>query len=676
MEKQFDVTGMTCAACQANVTRAVSKLEGVEDVDVSLLSNSMKVTFDDSKVDSQMICQVVSKIGYGASEKGAKQERSSFQKEWNDRQSKAQKEQRSSFVRLMTSVGLLIPLMLIAMGPMMGLPILSGEQNAMISALSQVLLATLILFIQRHFFIHGFQSLIHRAPNMDSLVAIGSGASYLYGLYAVYQMAYGFGYGHMEMVHHSMHAMYFESAAMIVTLVSVGKYLESRSKKKTGDALDKLVDLTPKMASVIRGGVEILIPAEELVKGDRIVIRPGDRIPADGTVVSGNGVVDQSAITGESIPVDKEAGDVVLSATLNQNGSFVFEASKVGEESTLAQIIQLVDEAGNSKAPIARIADKVAGIFVPVVIGIAALTGVIWILLGQSIEFSLSNAVAVLVISCPCALGLATPVAIMVSTGKAAEYGILVKSAASLENLAHMDTIVLDKTGTITSGKPSVQKVLSLEEEKEAFEKMKQGDMKARDKLISHNLRLVAHIVKKYTYSLEADDLLSVGTIGLIKAIDTFDYGKKVQLSTYAARCINNEILMLIRSNKKHKNVVSLNSLTSNNEDDKDLELKDVLASDDEEIFSQVENNLIMQKIKTIIANKLDKREQAVIKLRYGIDCEKALTQKEVAQELGISRSYISRIENKTLKVIKEEFEKDEQAAQKNEEKSEKNKTF
>ncbi len=219
-------------------------------------------------------------------------------------------------------------------------------------------------------------------------------------------------------------------------------------------------------------------------------------------------------------------------------------------------------------------------------------------------------------------------------------------------------------------------KPLSLGEEKEAFEKMKQGDMKARDKLISHNLRLVAHIVKKYTYSLEADDLLSVGTIGLIKAIDTFDYGKKVQLSTYAARCINNEILMLIRSNKKHKNVVSLNSLTSNNEDDKDLELKDVLASDDEEIFSQVENNLIMQKIKTIIASKLDKREQAVIKLRYGIDCEKALTQKEVAQELGISRSYISRIENKTLKVIKEEFEKDEQGIEKIEEKPEKNKTF
>ncbi len=467
MEKQFQVTGMTCAACQANVTKAVSKLDGVDHVDVSLLSNSMKVEFDDSKVDSQMICQAVRQIGYGADEKGIQQEKSSFQKEWNERQAKAQEEQKKSFIRLMSSIGLLVPLMLIAMGPMMGLPILSGQPNAMMSALSQVLLATIVLFIQRHFFIHGFQSLFHKAPNMDSLVAIGSAASYLYGLYAVYQMAYGFGYGHMEMVHHSMHAMYFESAAMIVTLVSVGKYLESRSKKKTGDALDKLVDLTPKMAHVIRNGKEISIPAEDLVKGDQIVIRPGDRIPADGTVISGTGVVDQSAITGESIPVDKEAGDTVLSATLNQNGSFVFEASKVGEESTLAQIIQLVDEAGNSKAPIARIADKVAGIFVPVVILIALLTGVIWILLGQDIEFSLSNAVAVLVISCPCALGLATPVAIMVSTGKAAEYGILIKSASSLENLAHMDTIVLDKTGTITSGKPSVQQVLSFTEEKE-----------------------------------------------------------------------------------------------------------------------------------------------------------------------------------------------------------------
>ena len=296
---------------------------------------------------------------------------------------------------------------------------------------------------------------------MDSLVAIGSGASFLYGLYALYRMAYGFGYGDMMMVHHSMHALYFESAAMIVTLVSVGKYLESRSKRKTGDALDKLMDLSPKNACVIRDGKEKMILASELMPHDQVVIRPGDRVPADGIIISGNGVLDQSAITGESIPVDKEVGDTVISATLNQNGSFIFEANKVGQDTTLAQIIKLVDEAGNSKAPIARVADKVSGIFVPIVIGIAIITGIVWILAGQSFEFALSNAVAVLVISCPCALGLATPVAIMVSTGKAAEYGILIKNAAALENMAHMDTIVLDKTGTITSGKPSVQQVVT-----------------------------------------------------------------------------------------------------------------------------------------------------------------------------------------------------------------------
>lgn len=459
MEKQFDVIGMTCAACQSNVTKAVSKLEGVQDVDVSLLSNSMKVKYDETKTDIGLICNAVEHAGYGAREKGGFKEDSSFQEEWNQKKEAAKKEQKESLHRLLASVILLIPLMLIAMGPMLGLPILAGEENAMISGLSQVLISFWILSIQRHFFVHGLKSLFHKAPNMDSLVAIGSGASFIYGLYALYRMAYGFGYGDLEMVHHSMHALYFESAAMIVTLVSVGKYLESRSKRKTGDALDKLMDLSPKTACVIRDGKEIIIPASELVTKDHIVIRPGDRIPADGILLSGNGVVDQSAITGESVPVDKEPGDAVISATLNQNGFFIFEANKVGEDTTLSQIIKLVDEAGNSKAPIARVADKVSGIFVPIVIGIAIITGIVWVIAGQTFEFALSNAVAVLVISCPCALGLATPVAIMVSTGKAAEYGILIKNAAALENLAYMDTIVLDKTGTITSGKPSVQQV-------------------------------------------------------------------------------------------------------------------------------------------------------------------------------------------------------------------------
>ena len=461
MKKQFDVTGMTCSACQANVTKAVAKLDGVDHVDVSLLSNSMRVEYDETRTDAAAICDAVEHAGYVAREKGTKKEESSFQEEWDQKRADAKKEQKASFHRLLISVLLLIPLMLIAMGPMLGLPILAGENNAMISGLSQVLISMLILCIQRHFFIHGFKSLFHKAPNMDSLVAIGSGASFLYGLYALYRMAYGFGYGDMMMVHHSMHALYFESAAMIVTLVSVGKYLESRSKRKTGDALDKLMDLSPKNACVIRDGKEQMILASELMPHDQVVIRPGDRVPADGIIISGNGVLDQSAITGESIPVDKEVGDTVISATLNQNGSFIFEANKVGQDTTLAQIIKLVDEAGNSKAPIARVADKVSGIFVPIVIGIAIGTGIVWIIAGQTFEFALSNAIAVLVISCPCALGLATPVAIMVSTGKAAEYGILIKNAAALENMAHMDTILLDKTGTITSGKPSVKQVVT-----------------------------------------------------------------------------------------------------------------------------------------------------------------------------------------------------------------------
>ena len=298
---------------------------------------------------------------------------------------------------------------------------------------------------------------------MDSLVAIGSGASLVYGIFAMFRMAYGFGHGDMAVVHEYAHALYFESAAMILTLVTVGKYLEAKSKSKTSDALGKLVDLAPKNAVVIRGGVEQTIPAEQVIAGDIVVIRPGEGIPVDGVVTEGHGYVDQAAITGESIPVEKNPGDPVISATINKNGTFRFQASKVGEDTTLSQIIRLVDEAGNSKAPIARLADKVSGVFVPTVIGIAIVTAIVWLLMGQNFEFALSNAISVLVISCPCALGLATPVAIMVGTGKAAEMGILIKSAESLENLHAVDTIVLDKTGTITSGHPSVTDVVVID---------------------------------------------------------------------------------------------------------------------------------------------------------------------------------------------------------------------
>ena len=468
--EKYNVTGMTCAACQANVTRCVSKLEGVEEVNVSLLANQMTVSYDESKVGEEDIIQAVEKIGYGASsleqQPAAAQSRGGFRSEWQARQDQAMNSQKQMKRRLISSIVLLVPLMYIAMGSMMGLPVpwfFVGMENSLVNALAQLLLTIPVLFINRHFFQTGFKALWHRAPNMDSLVAIGSGASLVYGLFAMFRLAYGFGHGDMELVHEYAHALYFESAAMILTLVTVGKYLEARSKSKTGDALGKLVDLAPKTAVVLRGGVEQTIPAEQVVAGDIVVIRPGEGIPVDGVVTEGHGYVDQAAITGESIPVEKNPGDQVISATINKNGTFQFQASKVGEDTTLSQIIRLVDEASNSKAPIARLADKVSGVFVPVVIAIAIVTAIVWLIAGMGFEFALSNAISVLVISCPCALGLATPVAIMVGTGKAAEMGILIKSAESLENLHNVDTIVLDKTGTITSGHPAVTDVLPLD---------------------------------------------------------------------------------------------------------------------------------------------------------------------------------------------------------------------
>ena len=470
--EKYNVTGMTCAACQANVTRCVSKLPGVSEVNVSLLANNMTVSYDETAVTESDIVQAVSKIGYGASPveqadaQGTAKGKSGFSKEWQDRQDRTLQNQKAMKTRLVSSIIILIPLMYIAMGHMMGLPvpgIFVGTENTLISALTQLLLTIPVLFINRHFFQTGFKALIMRAPNMDSLVAVGSSAAFIYGIFAVYRLAAGFGHNDMELVHHYAHQLYFESAAMILTLVTVGKYLEARSKSKTSDALGKLVDLAPKTAVIVRDGEEVTVPAEQVMAGDIVVIRPGMSIPVDGVITEGNGYLDQSAITGESIPVEKGEGDTVISATINKNGSFRFRASRVGDDTTLAQIIRLVDEAGNTKAPIARLADKVSGVFVPAVIVIAILTAIVWLIAGAGFEFALSCAISVLVISCPCALGLATPVAIMVGTGKAAEYGILIKSAESLENLHSIDTIVLDKTGTITSGHPSVTDVILLD---------------------------------------------------------------------------------------------------------------------------------------------------------------------------------------------------------------------
>lgn len=468
--EKYDVTGMTCAACQANVERCVRKLDGVQSVEVSLLANQMTVSYDENKVGEKLICDAVEKIGYGASVPKAPvkdDDGDSFRKSWETRRTAAEQERESMKRRLIASVVLLVPLMYVAMGHMLHLPVpgfLLGTQNALISALLQLFITLPILLINRHFYDTGLKSLWHRAPNMDSLVAVGSGAAMLYGVFTMFQLAYSFGHGDFAAAQEYEHGLYFESAAMILTLVTVGKYLEAKSKAKTSDALDKLIDLAPKTAVVVRGGEEQTIPAQQVVAGDIVVIRPGEGIPVDGVLLDGTGYVDQSAITGESVPVEKNPGDEVISATINLNGSFRFRASKVGEETTLAQIIKLVDEAGNSKAPIARLADKVSGVFVPVVMAIALVTAVVWLIAGQSFSFALSNAIAVLVISCPCALGLATPVAIMVGTGKAAELGILIKSAESLENLHKVDTVVVDKTGTVTNGTPRVTDVLVLDE--------------------------------------------------------------------------------------------------------------------------------------------------------------------------------------------------------------------
>lgn len=462
--EKFSVTGMTCAACQANVTKAVSKLKGVKSVEVNLLNNSMKAEFDESIVSPEQIIGAVESIGYGASASVITVQSGSLKDEWNQKRSSADSERDSMKNRLILSVTLLIPLMYIAMGGMMGLPVPSFFDNPLISAFTQFLVTIPVLIINKNFFISGFKALTKRVPNMDSLVAIGSGASLIYGIFAIYRMIYGFSVGNTEIVHQYAHSLYFESSAMILTLVTVGKYLESRSKAKTSQTLEKLVNLAPKTATVIRNGRELVVNTEQIVVGDTVVIKPGESIPVDGTVISGNGFVNQSAITGESVPVEKQPGDSVISATINKNGSFKFKASKVGDDTTLSQIIRLVDEAGSTKAPIARLADKVSGIFVPVVILIAVVTAIVWLMIGRNFEFALNCAVSVLVISCPCALGLATPVAIMVGTGKAAEYGILIKSAESLENLHSIDTVVLDKTGTVTSGHPSVKDTVVLKD--------------------------------------------------------------------------------------------------------------------------------------------------------------------------------------------------------------------
>ena len=488
--EKFTVTGMTCSACSSRVEKTVSQLEGMEKASVNLLTNSMQVDYDETKLSSQDIVDAVIGAGYGASSSD-QQQAENVATPPTGGSSTIVDALNAMKKRLILSVLFLIPTMYVSshglFKAVFGLPvpdavarIFDGPENAMIYAFAQFVLVLPIIYLNRHYYINGFRNLFKGAPNMDSLVGLGSAASAFFGIFAIFRIAWGLGHGDLTLVESYSTNLYFESAGMIVTLITVGKYMEARAKGKTSQAIEKLMDLAPKEARVIRNGKESTIPVSQLRIGDEIVVRPGESIPADGVISEGTTSIDESALTGESIPVDKQVGDTVTAATMNKDGyihmklpatmnkagSIHMTAKRIGDDMTISQIIRLVDEASSSKAPIAKTADKIAGVFVPTVITIAIITAAVWyFLMGASLEFAFSLGISVLVISCPCALGLATPVAIMVGTGKGAENGILIKSGEALESAHSIDTVVMDKTGTITEGKPGVTDVLPLNTE-------------------------------------------------------------------------------------------------------------------------------------------------------------------------------------------------------------------
>ena len=461
MRETFDITGMTCAACSARVGKAAGGVAGVEEANVNLLKNSMELVYDGTDETCAAVISAIEKAGYGAIPRnphGAQapaQAAPATSAPGSVAEAVIEERKRQLIISAIFSV----PLFYVAMGPMFGWPqppALTGHPGMMAAALTQLLLCVPILFTNRHYFVGGFRSLAHGAPNMDSLIALGSAASAAWSVAGLYRMALALGVGDMDGAHAAFHNLYFDSAGMILTLITLGKFFEARAKGRTTGAITALMDLAPKTATVLRDGAEQEIPTEQVVVGDRVVVRAGESVPVDGIVAEGSALIDESAITGEPVPAEKAAGDAVTGATVSTRGWFVMEATAVGQDTTLAGIIRLVDDATSSKAPIERMADKIAGVFVPAVIGIAAVTFVVWFAISHDFATALTHAVSVLVISCPCALGLATPTAIMVGTGRGAAYGILIKSAEALETAGAATTVVLDKTGTITAGQPQV----------------------------------------------------------------------------------------------------------------------------------------------------------------------------------------------------------------------------
>lgn len=460
MKKQLlDITGMSCSACSSRIEKVVNRMQGVEQMSVNLLKNNAHVTFDESVVDEKAIIARIEKLGFGAKVHAANVAAPVPQQ---DTAAQEMEEMRQRLIGSLLFAGLVFYQ---HMGRMWGWPLPSfilGQENELINALLQMLLCIPVLFIDRKYFIHGVRNLLSGAPNMDSLIAVGSGASFIYGLYSVFGMAYAFGHNCLDLLPGFADALYFEASAVILALVTVGKFMEARAKSHTSDAIKALMNLTPKTALVERHGLQGEIPVEEVVTGDVLIVKSGASVPVDGKIIEGSAALDESALTGESLPVDKTIGDKVIGGTINRSGYFKMEATAIGADTALAKIIALVDEATSSKAPIAKLADKVSGYFVPAVIGIAVLAAVVWLALGASWHFALTIAISVLVISCPCALGLATPTAIMVGTGRGAKSGILIKSATALETAHKIDTVILDKTGTITAGKPVVTDILPI----------------------------------------------------------------------------------------------------------------------------------------------------------------------------------------------------------------------
>ena len=460
MRKELlDITGMSCSACSSRIEKVVGRMEGVETIAVNLLTNKAQVTYDDAKLDANAIIARIEKLGFGAAVHQATAKAALPAKPTNT----AALELKEMRWRLALSLAFTTPLFYLHMGLMYGWPlpsIVQGQQNLLLASLLQLFCCLPVVITGYKYFFHGLRNLWNRAPNMDSLIAIGSGAAFVYGLYGLLGLAYAFGHQRLDLVSGFYDALYFESAAMILALITLGKFLEARAKSHTSDALTALMQLTPKTALVERRGVQGEIPLEDVVIGDVLIVKAGATVPVDGQILEGSGALDESAITGESIPVDKLTGDKVTGGTINKSGYFKMEATAIGSDTTLAKIIALVEEATSSKAPIAKLADKISGIFVPVVITIAVVAACIWLMLGQSLHFALTIAISVLVISCPCALGLATPTAIMVGTGRGAKQGILIKSATALETAHKVDTVILDKTGTVTEGKPVVTDIL------------------------------------------------------------------------------------------------------------------------------------------------------------------------------------------------------------------------